>query len=171
VVVGITPTPDGHGYWLLGADGGVYAFGDAGFYGSATSNGTSMVALSASPDGKGYLVTPANGDAPLAFGNATLPSDRLPGPMTVSALVAGGAITADGKGFWAVSTDGGVFAFGDSRFHGSLPGIGATPTAPIIGMARTPDAGGYWLVGADGGLFAFGDAAFYGSSGASGIAW
>ena len=27
-------TPDGKGYWLVASDGGVYAFGDAAFYGS-----------------------------------------------------------------------------------------------------------------------------------------
>jgi hypothetical protein len=30
-------TPDHRGYWLIGADGGVYAFGDATFFGSAAS--------------------------------------------------------------------------------------------------------------------------------------
>ncbi len=33
-IVSITPTPDGKGYWLAAADGGVFSFGDAGFYGS-----------------------------------------------------------------------------------------------------------------------------------------
>jgi hypothetical protein len=27
-------TPDGGGYWLVAADGGVFSFGDAGFFGS-----------------------------------------------------------------------------------------------------------------------------------------
>jgi hypothetical protein len=27
--------PDGHGYWLVGADGGVFSFGAAAFFGSA----------------------------------------------------------------------------------------------------------------------------------------
>ena len=27
-------TPDGKGYWLLASDGGIFAFGDAGFHGS-----------------------------------------------------------------------------------------------------------------------------------------
>jgi len=34
-IVGICPSPDGGGYWLLGTDGGVFAFGDAVFHGSA----------------------------------------------------------------------------------------------------------------------------------------
>jgi hypothetical protein len=34
-IVGISATPNGKGYWLVGADGGVFSFGDAVFYGSA----------------------------------------------------------------------------------------------------------------------------------------
>ena len=33
-IVGMAPTPDGGGYWMVGSDGGVYASGDARFYGS-----------------------------------------------------------------------------------------------------------------------------------------
>jgi hypothetical protein len=34
-VVGMAATGDGGGYWLVAADGGVFAFGDAGYYGRA----------------------------------------------------------------------------------------------------------------------------------------
>src|SRR5277367_4816973 len=34
-LVGIAGTPDGKGYWLAASDGGVFTFGDAGFFGSA----------------------------------------------------------------------------------------------------------------------------------------
>ena len=33
-VVGIGKRPNGLGYWLASADGGVFVFGGAGFYGS-----------------------------------------------------------------------------------------------------------------------------------------
>ena len=33
--VGMAATPDGGGYWLVASDGGVFSYGDAGFYGSA----------------------------------------------------------------------------------------------------------------------------------------
>jgi hypothetical protein len=33
--VGISATPDGKGYWLVASDGGIFNFGDAGFFGSA----------------------------------------------------------------------------------------------------------------------------------------
>jgi hypothetical protein len=42
-------TPDGRGYWLAAADGGVFAFGDAQFYGSAggTADGQPVVGIAA----------------------------------------------------------------------------------------------------------------------------
>ena len=33
-IVGIAGAPDGQGYWLAAADGGVFNFGSAGFYNS-----------------------------------------------------------------------------------------------------------------------------------------
>ena len=33
-IVGMAATPDGGGYWLVAADGGIFSFGDAHFYGS-----------------------------------------------------------------------------------------------------------------------------------------
>jgi len=70
-----------------------------------------------------------------------------------------------GGGYWLAAADGGVFAFGDAPFAGSM---GATRlTAPIVAMASTPTGDGYWLAAADGGVFAFGDAPFAGSMGAT----
>jgi hypothetical protein len=61
------------------------------------------------------------------------------------------------------ASDGGIFAFGNLPFCGSL---GGQPlNRPIVGMAATPSGGGYWLVASDGGIFAFGDAHFHGSTG------
>lgn len=79
------------------------------------------------------------------------------------------AATPGGHGYWLVQAGGGVYSFGDARFHGSLPGLHVAPAAPISGIAATPDGGGYWLVGQDGGVFAFGDVRYYGSLPAKGI--
>ena len=73
------------------------------------------------------------------------------------------AATPDGKGYWEVASDGGVFDFGDAAFEGSMGGQHLN--APIVGMAATPDGKGYWEVASDGGVFNFGDAAFVGSMG------
>jgi hypothetical protein len=73
------------------------------------------------------------------------------------------APTPDRKGYWVAANDGGVFAFGDAGFYGSMGGTHLN--APIRGIAVTPDGKGYWLVAGDGGIFAFGDAQFYRSTG------
>ena len=61
-----------------------------------------------------------------------------------------------------VASDGGVFAFGDAKFHGSTGGIHLNQ--PVVGLSPTPDNRGYWLVASDGGVFAF-NAPFRGSIG------
>jgi hypothetical protein len=70
------------------------------------------------------------------------------------------AATPDGKGYW-LAADGGVFAFGDASYDGSMGGTRLD--APVVGTAAIPDGKGYWLAAADGGVFAFGDAPFEGS--------
>jgi hypothetical protein len=72
----------------------------------------------------------------------------------------------DGRGYWLVANDGGIFSFGDARFYGSLGRVHLAQ--PIVAMTSTPDGRGYWLVARDGGIFAFGDARFYGSLGRTG---
>ena len=72
-----------------------------------------------------------------------------------------------------MATDGGIFAFGNSSFHGSIPGIGLAPAgsagggpklaAPIVAMVPSISGQGYFMVASDGGVFAFGDARFAGS--------
>jgi hypothetical protein len=71
------------------------------------------------------------------------------------------ASTGDGRGYWLVASDGGVFSFGDARFHGSTGGLVLNSAIVDIAASRAPGRG-YWLLGADGGVFAF-DAGFYGS--------
>ena len=70
--------------------------------------------------------------------------------------------TADGKCYWFVARDGGVFTYGDGVFHGSVPALGVHVTN-IVGMAADTATGGYWLVGRAGGVYAFG-APFFGAS-------
>ena len=73
------------------------------------------------------------------------------------------AATRDAKGYWLGALDGGVFAYGDAPFDGSMGS--SHLNEPIVGMTATPDGKGYWLVAADGGIFSYGDAGFYGSTG------
>ncbi|HVX20292.1 MAG TPA: hypothetical protein VHB02_02985 [Acidimicrobiales bacterium] len=71
------------------------------------------------------------------------------------------AATPDGKGYWLVAQDGGIFAFGDATFEGSLPQTGI-PTDDIVAFSTTGTGQGYWLAGGDGAVYAFGDAPFKG---------
>lgn len=186
-----SPAP---GYWLVGDDGGVFAF-DAPFEGSgaptAGSSGLCPYAFgptinisAASLANSGQVVSDVNcvgiagsqmssgywvanfASLPSAFGSAAAPA---PGQLGCSGLN-GAAVGWSGI---AATPSGRSFLLVSG--NGGVLGCGdATPlggvtslrlAAPIAGIASTPDGKGYWLVGTDGGVFAFGDAEFYGSMG------
>jgi hypothetical protein len=160
--VGIASTPDGQGYWLVGADGGVFAFGTATFDGSMGGRhlDAPIVGISSTPDGHGYWLVASDGGL-FAFGDAGFYGSM--GGVVLARKVVGLASTSDGRGYWEVAADGGLFAFGDAGFYGSM---GGRPiTKPVVGMAPTHDGRGYWEVASDGGIFAFGDAPYLGSMG------
>ncbi len=85
-----------------------------------------------------------------------------PAPGHLNKPIVGMAPTGNGKGYWNVASDGGLFAFGNAVFHGSMGGKPLND--PIVGMLGVPATGGYWEVASDGGLFAF-TAPFFGSMG------
>jgi hypothetical protein len=155
-------TRDGGGYWLVAADGGVFTYGDAGFYGSAGAIGlyAPIVGMAPTPDGGGYWLVALDGGV-FTFGDAGFYGST--GAIRLNQPVVGMAPTPDGHGYWLVASDGGIFTFGDAGFYGSTGNIPLN--APVVGMAATRDSRGYWLVAADGGIFTFGDAPFYGSTG------
>jgi putative cell wall-binding protein len=163
LVVARSVDTSGPGYRLVARDGGIFAFGGAGFFGSmgATRLNQPMVGMATSPSNRGYWTVAADGGV-FSFGDARYRGST--GAIRLAQPMVGMAPTPSGNGYWLVARDGGVFAFGDAKFHGST---GAVPlNQPVVGMAATPSGLGYWLVAADGGVFAFGDARFRGSTGA-----
>ena len=68
--------------------------------------------------------------------------------------------TADGGGYWLLGADGGIFAFGDAPYEGSLPGIGFKASA--VAILPTVSGDGYNVVTANGHAVAFGDAPQFG---------
>jgi hypothetical protein len=156
------PAAGNQGLWMTGSDGGVFAFGTAGYYGSAGGAHLNkpIVGMAATPDGGGYWLVASDGGV-FSFGDATFYGSA--GGFALNKPIVGMAATPDGGGYWLVASDGGVFSFGDATFYGSTGSI--VLNKPIVGMAATPDGGGYWLVASDGGVFSFGDATFYGSTG------
>ncbi len=161
-IVATATDPANGGYWEVGVNGSVYAFGGAPALGDLTGRrlAAPIVGMAAMPDGQGYWLVASDGGV-FAFGDA--PYAGSTGALRLAAPIVGMAATPDGQGYWLVAADGGIFAFGDAGFLGSMGG--RTLDRPIVGMAAMPDGQGYWLVASDGGVFAFGDAPFRGSTG------
>ena len=159
-LVGIDSTPDGKGYWLAGSGGGVFSYGDAGFFGSLGSQhlNSPVVAIAATPTGHGYWLVSSDGGV-FSFGDAGYHGSAA--SLHLAHPVVSLATTPSGDGYWLATTDGGVFSYGDARFQGSA--ANDTLSRPITAIAATPSGDGYWLLDADGGVFSFGGAPFRGS--------
>jgi hypothetical protein len=141
------------GYWFVAADGGIFAFGNAGFFGS-TGNlrlKQPVVGMAATPSGKGYWLVAADGGI-FAFGDAKFFGST--GGLKLNQPIVGMASTPSGNGYWFVARDGGIFAFGDAKFFGAPAG----PASPIVSIAASPSGKGYWCVGRDGSVYSYGDA-------------
>jgi ribosomal protein L24E len=160
-------TPTGDGYWFVAADGGIFSFGDAAFYGStgALRLNRPVVGMAATPSGRGYWFVAADGGI-FSFGDAAFYGST--GSVRLNKPIVGMAATPTGAGYWLIASDGGIFSFGDAGFYGSTGSLRLN--APIVGLSPTPSGEGYWFVASDGGVFNFGDAAFAGSVGGSALA-
>jgi hypothetical protein len=164
------------GYWLVGSDGGVFAFGQAQFQGSTGSLTLQrpVVGIETENPGNqysGYWLVASDGGV-FAFDTGFFGS--IPGlginpagsglAHSLNAPIVGLVRSADGGGYFMVASDGGVFAFGDAHFSGSCPGIGGCAGSAVSVM---PDAtgNGYWLVTSTGNVYGFGDASYFGGPG------
>ena len=156
-VVGMTSTPYGDGYWLLGRDGGVFTFGAARFFGStgAMTLNQPVIAMAPTPSGRGYWLVARDGGV-FSFGTASFFGST--GAMTLNEPIVDAAATPTGHGYWLVARDGGIFAFGDAAWFGSVPGTSACGAVEAVSITATPSGLGYWVQLADGRVFAFGDA-------------
>ena len=157
------------GYWMLGADGKVYPFGQASGHGDAVAplaaSGPARVDaadVEPTPSGNGYWLVDARGTVH-PFGDAkshgSVEAARLVPGETVTSLSA----TPTGNGYWVFTTKGRVVTFGDATFFGDVSRVNLN--GPVLDSVPTPSGKGYFMVGSDGGIFAFGDAVFAGSMG------
>jgi hypothetical protein len=144
-IVGIAALPDGLGYWLAGATGAVYPFGQARSYPGVPATSAAglkglIVGIASTSDGRGYWLAASDGGV-FAFGDAPFLGNtytahveaQLRGPI-VGIAVAPGA-----QGYWLASKDGGVFAFQSYGFRGSTytAGIERRLVGPVVGIAGT----------------------------------
>jgi hypothetical protein len=150
---------DGHGYWLVGANGSVFNLGNADWYGSLASRtlgfGQRIIAMQATSDGRGYWLIDESGTV-YNFGDASpinagesLPSGDLATPIVSAAVAPGGA------GAWFVDSIGHLYTSGTAPWYGSRA---FKQSNPITSIAPTPSGLGYWVSDAAGEAWGFGDA-------------
>ena len=123
-IVGMAPTTDGRGYWLVASDGGIFSYGDAAFYGSTGR----------------YPPEPADrrhGSHPrrprlLARGVRRRHLQlrrrgvrRSTGAIHLNQPIVGVAPTADGTGTGSWRPTAGSSRFGGAGYYGSTAGTGA----------------------------------------------
>src|SRR5205814_2099364 len=118
-IVGMTVTGTQHGYWLVASDGGVFSFGDAGWFGStgAMHLNKPIVGIAPAATGKGYwLFAGAGGSA-----------------QPVQRMVA----APNGTGYWVVENDGSVVGFGSAGPAAASAGTDEKPVKlPAIGVVH-----------------------------------
>ena len=128
-IVGIVSTQDSNGYWMVASDGGMFAFGDAGFFGSAANINLvePIVGMTPSSDGKGYRLVASDGGI-FSYGDA-----KFFGSASGSSTspVVGMAPTHDGGGYWVVNQAGNIFSYGDAL------NVGSTTTTTSLAGSTT----------------------------------
>jgi uncharacterized delta-60 repeat protein len=152
------------GYWMVSADGTVYAFGDAVNAGDphGALGGARVVHLEPTPGGNGYWVLDDRGRV-RPYGDANAFGDVDPSALAKGEVPTTMAATPTGRGYWIFTNRGRALTFGDATFFGDMA---KTPlNGPVLGSVATPSGRGYYMVASDGGIFTFGDATFHGSTG------
>ena len=146
-IVGMVPSNDDGGYFMVASDGGVFAFGDARFAGSCPGIGGCLgAAVAVMPDatGNGYwLVT--NLGYVYAFGDAG--NYGSPGPPGVP--VTSAVRTPDGGGYWILFANGVIAPFGDAANYGDTPGA-YRRLESVHRHLHDIGWGGYWIATANG---------------------
>jgi hypothetical protein len=155
-IVGMVPSANGQGYYMVSADGGVFAF-NATFAGSCPSIGGCVgttVAVAPDASGNGYWLVTNAGNI-YAFGDARY----LGAPGAQSSAITAMVRTPDGGGYYILDGNGQVFAYGDADASlGGLPAGTASALDPATAIFDTPNGGGYWISTSLGKVDSFGNA-------------
>lgn len=125
-IVGMAVTADGGGYWLAGASGRIWRFGDAARLGW-TPRSQLVAGIAADPVG-GYWLFTSSGSVYRAGGAGWFGSPAA--NHAHNPHIVGMAATPDAGGYWLVGASGRVWAYGDAA---RLPAL--RHAQPIIGIA------------------------------------
>lgn len=126
-------TPNGHGYILVGNDGGVFVFGGL-YHGSLPGlhlRVSNIVGIIPTGAETGYVLVGSDGGS-FVFGTGSGYYGSL--HVQVSDVV-GIALTPDQHGYWMVGANATVYNFGDGSYF-STPAY-ATSNLPITAIAAT----------------------------------
>ena len=113
---------------MVSADGGVFSFGDAGYFGSLSGHRLSspVVAVAATPSGQGYWMAAADGGV-FTFGDA--PYRGAAGGSPIAGSVRSIVAAPDGTGYWLTARSGAVISFG-----GAYPVVDTW--SPLVAVGR-----------------------------------
>ena len=127
------------GYRVLTTDGQVITIGKANKLGSPRDKGLAAgQAIAGVPGRDAYLTADPTGRV-LGFGGAAGGSPKA--AIQAAAM----ASTPSGQGYWVLTPQGGVYAFGQAKHHGSLSRSGVK--AQGVKIRSTPSGVGYWILG------------------------
>jgi hypothetical protein len=138
------------GYRMLTDDGRVITMGEASKLGSPRDKGLEAGRAIAGIPGRSAYLTADPAGRVLGFGGATGGSPKASIEATAMAAM------PNGRGYWVLTTLGGVYAFGQARHHGSLARSGVD--AHGVQIRSSPTGAGYWILASNGRIYAFGDA-------------
>ena len=146
IAYNIVPTDPGSGYYVFGQQGELTGSATTTTSSTWTVPSTTTSTLRSWAWRRRLTVAGTGWSAPTAGCTpaATPSSTASTGSLHLNKPVVGMAATPDGKGYWFVASDGGIFAYGDAQFYGSTGSIHLNK--PIVGMAATPTAmaTGWW---------------------------
>ncbi len=143
---GICATPNGLGYWVVYSSGALAAYGDAADYGHPTAPllTAPLVGCAATPTGNGYWLLSSDGRI-YAYGDAHNKGNAVYHPRTdapkplVQWLTAHKprpthivAAPGPAQGYWIVSDQGQVFAFGSAQLATERAGHSGTNNLALL---------------------------------------
>jgi len=164
-ITDIASRRDGGGYWLLGGDGGVFAFGSAQYLGRAPKWGGEgyYKSIVSTPSGNGYWVISKLGTA-YEFGDAKTTYkvdfsvanyEAVMGTIKGVDTIVDADHTASGKGLYMLDRNGKVWAAGQEAKNNAKAKVDMVADEHASGIAAN-NTNGYIVVTTKGGVHAYG---------------
>ena len=165
-IVGIAANPLRTGYYLVGADGAVYAY-NAPYHGGVNNAGSGggtvlipgnrIVGMAVDPANGGYDLVDNQGHI-YAFGGAPY-FDVISYASSANEQIASISFSPSGNGFYALTKDGRVLSYGDVAGQGGyLSGLVGSP----VSISRQPGTNGFVIATSSGCAYAYNGGQYYG---------